>query len=94
LIAYFIGNVFAKITKIRSCMPKLYQAKGGTFFETRCISMSHVFSTLLTFLLSFERFLHLCLVVASVYNASLAASAITLIRVSAAAAAVGMVMSC
>jgi len=33
LIAYFIGNIFAKNIKIRSYMSELYQAKGGTFFE-------------------------------------------------------------
>jgi len=37
LIAYFISNISAKNIKIHSRAPKLQQAKGGTFFETRCI---------------------------------------------------------
>jgi len=37
LIAYFISNISAKNIKIHSCVSKLYQAKGWTFFETRCI---------------------------------------------------------
>jgi len=36
LIAYFIGSISAKNIKIRSRVSKLRQAKGGTFFETRC----------------------------------------------------------
>jgi len=36
LIAYFITNISAKNIKIHSCVSKLYQAKGGTFFETQC----------------------------------------------------------
>jgi len=37
LIAYFIGNISAKkISKSISCASKLQQAKGETFFETRC----------------------------------------------------------
>ena len=33
LIAYFIGNISAKNTKIRSQVSKLWQAKGGTFLR-------------------------------------------------------------
>jgi len=36
LIAYFIRNISAKNIKIRSCVSKLWEAKGGTFFETHC----------------------------------------------------------
>jgi len=36
LVAYFISNICAKNIKIHSCASKLQQAKGGTFFETRC----------------------------------------------------------
>jgi len=37
LIAYFIGNISAKkISKFVHMCQKLHQAKGETFFETRC----------------------------------------------------------
>ena len=36
LIAYFIDNISAKKYPNPSCVSKLQQAKGGTFFETRC----------------------------------------------------------
>jgi len=36
LIAHFIGSISVKNIKIRSRVSKLRQAKGGTFFETRC----------------------------------------------------------
>jgi len=36
LIAYFISNISAKNVKVRSRVSNLQQAKGGTFFETRC----------------------------------------------------------
>jgi len=41
MIAYFIGNISAKNIKICSCVSNLYQAIGGTFFETRCICVIH-----------------------------------------------------
>jgi len=37
LIAYFIGNISTKNIKICSCVSNLWQAIGGTFFETRCM---------------------------------------------------------
>jgi len=39
LIAYFIGNISAKKYQ-NACVSRLQQAKGGTFFETRCTSLS------------------------------------------------------
>jgi len=39
LIAYCISNISAKKNiRISSHASKLYEAEGGTFFETRCIS--------------------------------------------------------
>jgi len=38
LIAYFIGNISAKEYQNPFTCQKLQQAKGGTFFETRCKS--------------------------------------------------------
>jgi len=36
LIGYFVGNISTKNIKIYSHVLELEQAKGGTFFETRC----------------------------------------------------------
>jgi len=39
LISYFLSNTSAKnIVVIGSCMSRLYQVKGGMFFETQCRS--------------------------------------------------------
>jgi len=44
--AYFISNISAKKMKIHSCASKLYQAKGGTFFETQCSGRQTKFAAL------------------------------------------------
>jgi len=41
LIAYFIGSISAKKYQNPFMCVKLWQAKGGTFSETRCISSTH-----------------------------------------------------
>jgi len=39
LISYFLGNTNSDIFVIGSCMSRLQQVKGGTFFDTQCQKM-------------------------------------------------------
>jgi len=44
LIAYFVGNISAKNVKMCSRVSKLYQTKGGTFFDTDTVYIGYTLS--------------------------------------------------